>query len=203
MADTATRVTYAPATAKARKLCDDHWRKVDEARKAQWAYATAQGAVGLRNDHGGHIQTLFFPDGKPVPDGWAPIPLTWKRQPVGKDQIECRPAPRGAAGVARLKEIQQDVPRVPPASALTTAFGWKADGEVFSDGTIKFATATRLTKPKAATFLTYPRHKGDRWTVPRDLREVRQSEVMKAIEDHNACVARLRKRKAATPEPPQ
>jgi len=198
MPDSATRITYAPATAKAHKLCEAHWAAVDAAKKDQWAYAEAMGAVGFRPAHSGRIGTLIFQKGKPVPEGWAPIPQSWKRKhPVASDQIECRPHPRTATGAARRQDIEREVPRVPPDSFLTGAFGWKRDGEVFGDGTIKWSVAYRLTQPKTSYFLIYPRFKGDKWKVPADLREVRQSEFHKAIEDHNDWVAKAVKRKKA------
>lgn len=152
---------------------------------AQWKIIEAIGAAGFRPSHDGGISTVYFKkDAKP----------TVGYRTVGKDgdQVECKPSMNTGAGKAAARSLVA-APKTTSWRTFANQFGWKGRspfGTKNGRGIIYFATGVSVAKPKERFFVTYPRQLKDGWVAPAGLILKRESDMLRAIEDHNAYVAK-------------
>jgi hypothetical protein len=169
---------------------DAYYAQADAARQAHWDWAESIGGSGIRPDHNGGLRSVFF-DGD-TPKGW---------RKVGKQQGKIEAVPnRGTKSGKEAERQMQALDRIPNPDVLAAAFGY-APNELAIDGNrgvIYFPTELRVSFPQARTFLRLPRFAKDGFTPDEsELRAVPESEMMKAVEDHNAEARRLREKAAA------
>ncbi len=163
-----------------------HYDSIEAARKAQWEYVESVGATGFRPSHNGGVRSLFF-DGDTMPKGWRKI---------GSQGRKVEAVPGRAAKIGKHLERELDaLPCAPMPTDLAAAFGY-SPSEMAIDperGTIYFPTEMQLSFPTSRIFLRLPRFAGDGFTPDETLlRAIPESELMKAVEDHNAEAKRLR-----------
>lgn len=170
-------VTGADELAKARVFAAAQSAAWD----AQWALVKELGGEGFRPGHAGGLKSVLFAKGKTRPEGW-------RKTGTDRGRDECVPALNTKAGKG-LRTRMAAVARVEDWGQFANTFGWKGrspmDG---AKGMIYFCSGVRVVKPRERLFLTYPRVLKDGWTAPAGLTEVRESDMLRAIEDHNAAI---------------
>jgi hypothetical protein len=167
-----------------------HYAKSAQAWQAHWDWAESIGGSGIRPDHSGGLRSVFF-DGDP-PKGWRKI---------GSQSGKTEAVPnRGTKSGKAAEEAMRSLPRAPRPDELAAAFGYSPN-ELAVDcnaGVIYFPTELRVTHPAPRTFLRLPRFDRDGFTPNEaELRAIPESELMKAVEDHNDEAKRLREREPA------
>jgi hypothetical protein len=150
---------------------------------AQWALVQSLGGDGFRPGHGGGIKSLLFKKGAARPEGW---------RKTGTDQgrDECVPARNTKAGKEIVKQLAA-LPKVESWARFADTFGWNGRSPMGSDGgrgVIYFCTGIHVRKPKDRFFVWYPRELKDGWKAPEGLTEVRESDMLRAVEDHNQAI---------------
>lgn len=163
-----------------------HFAEVAAARDAHWHFAKSVGGVGYRpNGHGG-LRSVFFSE---VPTGWRKI---------GSDRgnVEAVPNRKTAEGRLLSKQIAE-LPNAPEPGDLASQLGYNPSILTLDPerGIIYFPIAIEITWPETRHFLRLPRTAIDGFQPDEEiLREVRESEFMRIVEDHNA---EARRQKAA------
>jgi hypothetical protein len=167
---------------------DTYYALVDEARQAHWDWAESIGGSGIRPDHSGGLRSVFF-DGD--------LPKGWRRSGGQQGKTEAVPN-RGTKSGKEAERQMQALPRTPRPDELAAAFGYRPN-EMAMDGTaIYFPTEMRVAFPMPRTFVRLPRFERDSFTPNEaELRAVPESELMKAVEDHNEEARRQREKVAA------
>lgn len=164
-----------------------------ETQAEQWALVKKLGGGGYRPGGGGGISTIFFAKGSPMPKGY---------RKVGSDggQVECKPVRNTKLGKEICAAIQA-APRIRDWGAFADEFcGWKGRSPMDTKagrGFIYHATGVAVARPQKRFFLQLPRELKDGWTPPEGIKEVRESDMLRAIEDHNAAVAVEKRKRAA------
>lgn len=194
---------YEITSAAAKKLARDHAAKQQKARDAHWNLIREYKADGYRPTHDGRVKTLLF---APQPDAKIPRNVPPGMRYVGKDVVEGKvrleyaPSKNTTAGRALAKRFAE-VDRIESWSAFADAFGKFGDRSPIGEGggrtgfVIYHCHGVHVRKPRERFFLVYPRELKDKWTPPKGVTLVRESDMLRAIEDHNAAV---KKRKAKT-----
>lgn len=160
---------------------------------AQWKIARALGADGFRPGHGGGIKTLLF-----KADTGIPLPPGFKR--IGSDRwrVECATVRNTKAGKEAGAKLAA-APKRENWSAFANTFDWKGRSPMStaSNGRviIHFASGVEVGFPRERFFVTFPRELKDGWKPPKGIKLVRESDMLRAIEDHTAEVGRRDKRK--------
>lgn len=168
-------------------IAAEYYANLDKARKAHWQFVKSVGGVGFRPAHWGSIRSVMFDK---LPEGWKQIA-------TDKGRIEATPRKTSKAGKAFAEAIRK-LPDTPKGEKLAGMLGYNPDQMAMDGGTIYFATETRVLFPAERIFVRIPRFAEDGFDPdPAMLRALPESEFMKAIEDHNAEVKRLREAKAA------
>jgi hypothetical protein len=181
---------YYEVVGAAKKRAMEFARERDVALRAQWKLVQSLGAVAFRPGQGGSIKTLLYDPKADVPAGLR------KLGRAEKGNIEYAPKLSIAAG----KEIARTLasaPSVKDWGHFANSFGWKGRSPVSNEGgrgRIHFTSGVHVIKSRDRFFLQYPRELKDGWRPPEDLKLVRESDMLRAIEDHNAIV---NKKKAA------
>lgn len=181
------------ALAKARAFADARAK----ARDAQWAIVRSYGADAYRPMRYGSIRSLMFLPGKEVPAGLRKVGTE-------NGMTEYEPSRGTTAGKKIYSELCA-APRVEEWGKFADEFGWKGRSpmdECHGGRTgmaIYHATGVHVKRPKERFMLQLPRERGDRWKKPPGLRQIRESQWLAHIEDHNAAVERAKKRKAGKP----
>jgi hypothetical protein len=129
------------------------------------------------------MQSLFF-TGPKAPMGYRKI-----RSEEGR--IECVPSKTTEAGKAAEMAIRE-LGRPPQACDLAEKFGWNNLKPVMDYRSIHWPSFLEIDFPDKRYFLGLPRQQGDGWIMPDSLKAIPESEVIEAIETHNA---ELRQRK--------
>jgi hypothetical protein len=166
-----------------------YYADADAAQAKHWEHVEAVGGEGMRPDHNGGLRSVFF---KELPAGWREI----ARQ---SGKMEAVPR-RGTKAGKAAQEALDALPRIPRPCALASALGYNPaemalDGE---RGVIYFPTELRVSFPAQRFFIRLPRFEKDGFTPDdAELKAVPESELMKAVEDHNAEAARSRQKEAA------
>ena len=171
------------------ELADEYYARINSAHKAQWVFVREIGGLGFRPRHDGGIQSLFF---RSLPTGW---------RKVGRDgeKIEARPHKGSKAGKDLAARIAV-VPRCPQSHELAAAYGYNPSQMALdaSKGCIYFPTDVCTGFSDRRTFLRLPRFANDGFEPDATLlRAVPESELMAAIEAHNAEAKRRREGGAA------
>lgn len=178
---------YEVVGAAEKKLALAHAAARTAAYDAQWALVKSLGAEGFRPGHGGEIKSLLYPkDAKNLPAGL---------RKVGYDQgrVEYQPSLGSKIGKS-LRAKLSEAPRVSSWQAFADQFGWKGrsligEGSGSRTGFVIYhCGGVHVRKPKERFFLIYPRELKDGWKPPKGLKLVRESDMLRAIEDHNARV---------------
>lgn len=163
-------------------LARAHYDAIDAACEAQWAFVYEVGGKGYRPDHAGGLRSVFFDE---VPAGWRKI---------GLDQGMAEAVPRKSTliGKAAMQRIAA-LPRAPQSHDLAARYGYNPPHFAIDGGKIYFATDIALTFPAERIFLRLPRFADDGFE-PNEahLRALPESELMAAIEAHNAEAKRQR-----------
>lgn len=181
---------YYEVVGAAKKRAMQFAEEQRSALKAQWALVQSLGAVAFRPGQGGSIKSLMYDPKATVPAGLR------KLGRAEQGNIEYMPARNIAAGKAIAKTLAS-APSVKDWGAFANTFGWKGRSPISTwDGRsfVCFCTGVHVSKPRDRFFLQYPRELKDGWTPPAGLKLVRESDMLRAIEDHNAAV---NKKKAA------
>lgn len=170
-------------------LAAKHYDEIEAATEAHWAFVEDIGGVGFRPEHSGGVSSVLFTE----------TPKGWRKLGQQGDKIEATPN-RGTKAGKEMADRIASLPRTPRPDALAAAFGYSPSQLAMDSerGTIYFPTTLRVAHPQPRTFLRIPRFDGDGFT-PNDtmLRAIPESELMKAVEDHNAEARRLREKDAA------
>ncbi len=159
-------------------LIEQHNAAVAAWKKKGWALVDELGADGFQPGWGG-IRAILFKEGAPT--GWRVL----ERDPRGA--VRCVPRKTSKAGKELAKRLGEvgPMPRGEDAAAL---FGW-APPEMASCGNkIYFPTAQTIELPSPRHFIRLPRFPKDNWPGHEGLNELPESELMRAIEAHNALV---------------
>ena len=173
---------YEITGAAARKKAEAFTARQQAARDAHWAILNDLGAKGYRPSYYGGIKSIMFEKDK--------VPSTFRRIGWDKGLAECVPLLKSKAGkgiAARLKAA----PQIEDWRKFADEFGWKGRSPMSTEGgrgCIYFASGVRVVKPKVRYFLQFPRTLKDGWTPPAGLKLVRESDMLRAIEDHNVIV---------------
>lgn len=180
---TVFKETYEVTGAPTLKLAREFAAKRTAALDAQWALVKALGASGFRPGYRGVIKSLLFDVGSEIPTGLRNIRQDGKK-------LEYEPSRNTKSGKAIEARISAS-PRVEGWGEFANTFGWKGRSPMDSvggRGVIYFAAGIHILKPRERFFLTYPRELKDGWNPPAGLKLVRESDMLRAIEDHNAAV---------------
>lgn len=147
---------------------------------AAWALTEELGGTGFHPGWNGIRAILFEGD---APSGWRVL----EGDPQHREYVRCVPRKTSKAGkelTARLSSVGMR-PKGEDAAAL---FGW-APPEMAMDGSkVYFPTAQTIELPSPRHFIRLPRFAKDGWQGHAGLTEQPESEYMRAIEAHNACV---------------
>lgn len=176
-------ITGTDALAKARAFETER----EKAFEAHWALVKDLGGVGFRPDHGGQIKSVMFKNvnGK-TPSGWRKIGTE-------NGNLECAPARNTAAGRALTKKMAL-VMRNPSWRTFADGFGWEGRSPMAQSSgrrlgmLIYFGGGLSIDMPRKRFFLIFPRTLDDGWVAPQGLTQIRESEMLRAIEDHNAAL---------------
>lgn len=181
-----TRVTrtYYEIVGDGLEIAAAHYAKCDERHRTGFEIAQRHGAKGYRPSLGRGIIHLIFEDGV-SPDGFTRV----QKEPQGL--WAWKPDRRTAAGKAIAKEFAA-YEAAPHDDFLISDLGAHLASYPTDGRSIHFPTAIRVALPNLRYFVSIPREIGDGWSPPAVLKEVMTSEVMAAIEAHNA-IARERK----------
>lgn len=193
-------ITGKAALAAAR----EHAAGQQAARDAHWELINKHKADGYRPTNDGLVKSLLF---APRPDAKIPKNVPAGMRYVGKDvvdgkvRLEYEPARNTKAGRELAKEFA-GVARISSWRAFADAFGGFGGRSPMGEGSgsrtgfiVYYPGAVHLSNPKERFFLTYPRELKDKWVPPKGLKLVRESDMLRAIEDHNAIAAEKRKAK--------
>lgn len=177
--------THYEVIGKGLEISLAHFAKIEEARKAHWKFVEEVGGKGLRQHRQGGLRSVFF----------AATPIGWRK--IGKhgDNIEAVPSKGTVMGKAIAKRID-DLPRAPEPHVLAGKLGYNPSSMAIDleRGVICFPVAFEITWPEKRHFLRLPRTSDDGFEPDETiLREIRESEVMRIVEDHNAEARRLRR----------
>lgn len=155
-----------------------HFEECAAARRAHWNFVNEVGGDGMRPTGHGGLRSVFF---KTLPSNWRKI--------GARDQlIEAVPSKNSAAGKALAKQIAE-LPQAPEPSVLAAKLGYMPNSLVLdcNSGIIYFPVAVEITFPTKRHFLRIPRTLDDGFEPdPAILRECREWEFMRCVEDHNA-----------------
>lgn len=158
-------------------LCAEHFDAVSAARVSWFALCKEFGAVAFRPGHDGRPPRSFLFVGAEPPAGWV---LVGRPE---RDKVEAKPHKGTKIGKAALAKLDALL-AAPSDHQLTGTFGYH---DMPTDGrSIYFATATEITFPTRRFFLRFPIAEGSSWRAGAGLAEVRESDFMRALEDHNA-----------------
>lgn len=188
---TVFKEVYEAVGATALKAARAHKAAQAAAFDAQWDVAKSFGAEGFRPGHGGKIKTLLF-----KADTGLPLPPGFKRVGSDRGRIECAPVRNTREGKAAGAKLY-GVPAREDWGAFANTFDWKGRSPISMSNDrcfISHASGVAVSFPKERFFLTYPRELKDGWKAPKGLKLVRESDMLRAVEDHNAEVQRREKR---------
>lgn len=169
----------------------DHYAAVEAARTAGFALAKQFGAEGFRpTRRGGHPLSMFFR---------GDLPTGWRKIGRADGLTEARPNKGTKAGKAAQAQMQACA-SAPEDTALASALGYNPS-EIAMDtnrGVIYFPTSLRVDHPSARYFVRIPRFDRDDFKPDKSrLRAIPESELMRALEEHNAEVLRQNERAVA------
>ena len=157
----------------------------------QWEIVKRLGGEGFRPGHGGGISTVMFSG------NLRTLPTGWRQIGNDKGRRECKPVLNIKAG-KEAKALLSQAPRVLDWGQFAdTHLNWKGRSPMKESGghmMICFASGVHVRHPKERFFIQVPRDTKDRWTPPKGLNEVRESDMLRAVEDHNAYVDRKKKK---------
>lgn len=172
-------------------LADAWYQQVNAARAAQWAFVERVGARGFRpSSFGGGISSIIF-EGE-LPAGW--------KQLRGKNMVKGEAWPSSSKAGLKIKRRIEELPCCPSVEELARDFGYSPTSMPIDShrGTIHFPTEMQVSHPVQRSFLRIPRYAGDEFEPDGTrLRAIPESELMKAVEDHNAEAKRLREAEEA------
>lgn len=177
--NTVFREVYEITGKPAIKIADAFFEKRREAHDAQLALVKELGATGYRPGYGGGIMTLIFTSADKVLPGMR----RWQKG----GRLECVPSGNTKAG-RELKTRLAAAPIITPVERLAWEFGWPQGHMIFSEGKVHWPNAVQTRFPRVRYFLTVPRQLKDKWAPPAGLKLVRESDMLRAIEDHNEAV---------------
>jgi hypothetical protein len=170
--------------AKQQAACDAHWKLVKEFK-----------ADGYRPSHEGRVKTLLF---TPQLDAKLPRVVPPGMRYVGKDvvdgkiRLEYVPSRNTKSGSELAKKFAE-VDRIESWSSFADAFGKFEGRSPIGEGSgsrtgfvIYHCHGIHVRKPRERFFLVYPRELKDKWRPPKGVKLVRESDMLRAIEDYNA-----------------
>lgn len=184
---------YELKGAKLLKAARDHAAAQEKARKAHWVIVKELGGYGYRPSYYGGIKSLLFKAEK-APDGFRKIG-------TDKNCIECVPARNTAKGKAAEKLIAVAVPEIPSWGRFCDdILRWNGRSPIGGGSgsrtgfCIYHATGVHISRPKERFIVVLPRTLSDGWKRPEGLKEIRESDMLRAVEDHNALIGKRKQR---------
>jgi hypothetical protein len=172
------------------EIAERHYAAVDAAIQAHWDWAESIGGSGIRPAHDGGLRSVFFDS--ELPKGWRAI---------GSSKGKTEAVPRRGTKTGKEAEAAMNaLPRAPRPADLAAALGYNPSEMAIDSerGTIYFPTELRVSHPAPRIFVRLPRFAKDGFTPDESkLLAVAESELMRAIEDHNAEAKRVREKEAA------
>lgn len=166
----------------ARHLAQAHYAAIDAARDAHWSFVSEVGGVGYRPGHNGGLSSVFF---ESLSEGWRKVGFH-------DGKVEARPLKNTKIGKALARKIN-DLRRAPQAPSLAGSYGYNPRHFPIDGGSIYFPSEIQVKFPDERIFLRIPRFADDGFEPDEtNLRAVPESELMAAIEAHNAWANRLR-----------
>ncbi len=167
-----------------RDLADRYEQQKRDAAGEQWAFVKEVGGAGYcPSSWNGALQSVLF-DGE-LPEGWRRIGSV-------KGMTNAVPRASTKAGKAWLAKIEA-LPAKPLPTSLAVELGYARDSFAIDGSAIYFPTEIRVEHPETRHFLRLPLQAGDGFEPDlQRLKPVAESELMKAVEDHNAEAKRLR-----------
>ena len=178
-------ITTFEIIGEGRELADDIQQRRQEASAKHWDFVREVGGEGYFPDKWtGGIRSVLFAN--EVPKGWRRMKRTHK------ELVEGLPKKTTKAGQALLEQMAA-LPRQPTTSSLASDLGYNPASFAMDGTSIYFPTEVRVEHPETRHFLRLPLTSDDGFDADPDfLRAVPESELMKAVEDHNAEARRLR-----------
>jgi hypothetical protein len=185
---TVFREVYEIVGASEKKRAQVFITKQTASLNAQWDVCRALGAKAFRPSHDGTMRSLLFA---------PPLKVRLGLRRIGTDRghIEYQPSLNTKAGRAIAKQLAE-APRVESLREFANTFDWHGRSPMSTEhgrGIIYFCAGVHVRKPKERFFVTFPRELKDGWKAPKGLKLVRESDMLRAIEDHNALVAKRKK----------
>lgn len=181
-------VTTFEIIGEGRDLADDFETQKQSAKKAHWSFVNEVGGAGYCPDSWtGGVRSVLFD--REIPKGWRKIGM----HKGFVNAVPNKATKLGKALIANMAELLKK----PLPTRLAADLGY--DPNVFAmDGTtIYFPTEIRVAHPEKRHFLRLPLTPADGFEPDPDLlKAVPESELMKAVEDHNAEASRLREAEA-------
>lgn len=164
------------------ELADDYYARINAAREAQWGFVREIGAIGFRPSHDGGVTTLFF----------RTLPTGWRKVGGDRENIEARPRKGSKIGNELAARISA-LPRAPQSHELAAAYGYDPKQWAVDGGRIYFPSDVTTGFERRRFFLRLPRFAEDGFEPDEArLRAIPESELMAAIEAHNAEAKRRR-----------
>lgn len=178
---------YEITGSAAKKKAEAFSARQQAARDAHWKIINDVGGEGYRPSYYGGIKSIMFAKDK--------VPPTFRRTGWDKGLAECVPLLKSKAG-KELAERFKAAPKIEDFRSFADEFGWKGRSPMGTDGgrgCIYFATGVSVRHPRVRYFLQFPRTLKDGWKAPPGLKLVRESDMLRAIEDHNAAAKKAKK----------
>lgn len=149
-----------------------------------WAIVEEIGAKGFQPAYRG-IRSIIFKgqSSADTPEGWRYL----ERDPDKSGVIRCVPRKTSKAGRA-LAERLASVGPLPRGEEVASEFGWSPPVMAMDGNRIFFPVQQSVELPEPRHFLRLPRFEGDNWQGHDGLTAIPESEFMRALEEHNACV---------------
>lgn len=186
---------------------------IETAHHMQFKVARSLGAEGYRPGPGGMLKSLLFPLKKLTPldipktikEPWAlykaAVPPAGFRKVAFEDgRVECEPVRNTKIGKEMAAKLATP-PKIPNWRTFADEFGWNGRSPMGAGSgsrtgfCIFYAGVTHINNPREWFFLQLPRQLKDGWKKPPGLKLVRESEVLRAIEDHNEIARKKRDKK--------
>lgn len=185
-------VTSYEVTLTGLPVIEQHNAAVKAWKEAAWKVVEELGGTGFRPCTASGISAVAFDD-KP-PTGWR----STARDPREHNKFLCVPRQTTVAGKT-AKQKMVSVGKMPDGSDAAALFGWNPSTLAIDShrGIIYFPTAQTIELPSPRHFIRLPRFADDGWQGHEGLKEVPESEYMRAIEAHNAAVQVMKSERAA------
>ena len=176
-------VTTYEVTPAGLPIIEAHNAAVKAWKEAGWLLAEELGGEGFQPGWSGIRAILFRGE---APEGWRVL----ERDPRNRELFRCVPRRSTKKGKELARRLA-DAGTMPKGEDVAPLFGWSPNQMAMSGTTIYFPTTLSVDFPAPRHFVRLPRFAEDGWEGHGGLSAVPESEFMRAIEIHNAEVARV------------